>query len=50
MCHYVAASTRWMFCPMIYLQFKTGVIYIEYFIIQPNSCALNHFAFMCSEA
>ena len=40
-----------------FIHFKTCLHYdsmlvsstIEYFIIQPNVCALKHFAFMCSE-
>ena len=34
----------------LWFNYKTGVLYVEYFIIQPNSCKLNHFAFMCNEA
>ena len=33
----------------LWLNYDTGVIYIEYLIIQPVF-ALKHFAFMCSEA
>ena len=47
---YVAASTHLRLLPFDLITIQTGVIYIQYFIIQPISCTLNHFAFMGSES